>query len=56
MQRSYEMLVKSEEDLLNKLMSTKMAEEEAAKARKIKVKMTSLVTCAGGVGAGAGSK
>merc|ERR1739838_142767 len=36
MQRSYEMLVKSEEDLLNKLMSTKMAEEEAAKARKIK--------------------
>lgn len=37
MQKTYKLLVASEETLLKELMSKKLQEEEAEKARKIKV-------------------
>ena len=37
MQKTYKLLVTSEETLLKELMSKKLQEEEAEKARKIKV-------------------
>ena len=38
MEQLYKKLVKEEDDLLKQLMSTKLAEEEAERARKIKVR------------------
>ena len=43
MNATYKKLTAEEDELLKKLMSTKLAEEEAEKARKIKVKYYSRV-------------